>query len=173
MNQDTQAFESAWKHFETTVKGKLLEKMKQQDVTVGLANILLKDAALCWASSYGAEGRWLSQYTERNPEKGKAVASILKDKMSFSSDVVPQKVSPYLKYGVAAVGAVIGGGIAGMFTSKLIPQLIGAAVPAMTLYPMMNEREKASAQSGKTGVINGYMSQLDQYRVAVIRIIEG
>jgi hypothetical protein len=171
MNQDTQAFETNWKRFETTVKGKLLEKQKQQDVAVGFANIILKEAATNWFSSYSAEGRWLSRYTENNPDKGSAVKAVLKNDMKFVEVAAKQTISPYVKYGVAVAGAVVGGGLAGLFTESLLPRIIGAAVPAAVLYPMASEYEKSALEGGKSEAINGYIAQLEQYKQSIIRII--
>jgi len=170
MTKHTEKFKENWKRFETNLYGKLLATMEKQELTVGLANIILRDILADWLSMYDICGRWLNEYSAENPEKGREIKEILERNVRFTTEIKQNKTATYMKYALPVVGAAIGSGVASALSKKLAIRAAATVLPAAALYPVASQYEKNNG--GKHKVIEGYIAQLDTYRADIVNIIE-
>lgn len=191
MEQTLQSFEKAWQHFETSFKGKLRSKSKEQKITLSLANLTLKEVSSDWFSGYGTEGKWLRDYKSECPEKAEAVTKYLKYELKLGAETVqPQEAhgnkgdngnqggreeSSSKKYVLPAVGAVAGGAIASALGAPYIVLLAAMAAPAVLLYQGRKGIVKSSSDKKPqaTVSIDNFVGQLQMHRKKITGIIRG
>jgi len=186
MEETLQTFEKAWQHFETSFKGKLRSKSKEQKITLSLANLILKEVSGDWFSGYGVEGKWLRDYKNESPEKAEAVTKYLKYELKLGTDTTErqenkadrgdqgvQSESSNTKYVIPAVGAVAGAVIASAFSAPGIVILAAAAVPGVWLYSKAKTKDTgkpAASKNMQTGIDN-YIALLQVHRKKITGII--
>lgn len=170
--EEVNGFETAWVHFEASLRSKLAAKMQKQEIAVNFANLILRDAANVWFSAYGIESKWLAEYTAGNPEKAEAVKNILRPQMKFGNTETGTQVPDVLKVAVPAAGGLAGIGIAKVLKTGLFTQCVALAAPAALLYFGVKEYEKSVAEKGQKSSLEGYIAQLQPYKQQIIQIIE-
>ena len=118
-HKDAEAFKQQWTKFVTKVKGKLIKETKKQALDFELAQQILRDAKDSWASSYEANGRWLSEYNETDYKKGKRIHDILMYDMTFEEQKQKKNFLLLLLYLIPFVCAGAGFLIAMFLTTNL------------------------------------------------------
>jgi len=172
MNNYNQEFEVSWKRFETNLRGKLMAKVKEQKLTVGLANLLLKDASANWFSMYQLEGKNLINYTKEKPDKGKIINDILKNDMKFNEEIKSSDIAPGFKMLIAVVLGCAGMLIAFIMHATLLQKAASFAVPAILGYLLISSVEKNVNGDAEGKVVDQYIAQLDKFKKSIVSVIE-
>ena len=170
-HKDTEAFKQQWTKFLTKVKGKLIKETKKQPLDFALAQQTLRDAKESWTSSYEANGRWLSEYSESDYKKGKRIHDILMYDMTFEEQKQKKNILLLLLYLIPLVCAGAGFLIAMFFTSNLSIRISSAAIPAvLTVFTVRMIVANIKANRKKKLLAN-YLEQLEDYSQQIIDII--
>lgn len=171
--KNVERFEKCWGKFITKLKGRMIKQSEQQQLTYPLLKLTLSDAASCWGSEYEENGRWLMQYSEEEPEKGRLIHRILLENMEFIEIPLQKDMTDMLNYAVPLAGAAAGLGLSHLFRVKAIGQAISTIVPAAVLYPSMKTLGENIKKQESMERIEQYLSQLEPYRQNIIDIIDG
>lgn len=164
-------FENVWKKFITRLKGELMEQMKRAPLTFSVADITLSNAATAWSVSYDECGRWLTAYSQSEPDKGALISDILTKDMHFT-EIAPAKGFPQAaKIAIPAAGAVAGFCISHFLGAGFLVQAISTVAPAALLYPATASLSSTAESNGKTALLNDYLAQLDKYKTSVLSVI--
>jgi len=166
-----QIFDEEWKRFGDKLRGKLMTGLSNRTLTLGYANVFLKEESLVWFDKYERSGNWLTLFGNENPEKAEIIVNILKQDLGFNKEIKEETNYKFIKYAIPAAAAVVGGGLAHELSGKLLTQLMGAAVPAVVLYPVATELEKNYGKDGKKKLIEDYILQLEKYRTSIRNVI--
>lgn len=168
MDIQTNKFKELWKDFVTGFKGNLITESKRQPITLVLARLALADALLSWTSEYTINGRWLNNLIKEEPEKGELVKEILTKDVTLTEVAVPGKKPAALGYAVPLGAGAVGYAAAHYAALGTVGTVCATAIPAIVAYPLMKSYLDKSNQAETTGVIDGYVRQLDKYREAVL-----
>jgi hypothetical protein len=172
MNNEITDFEMIWNRFETSIKGKLLEKMQTQSITISHANILLKNVSANWFDMYDISGKWLIEYTKENPEKGNKINNILKNELKFSREAKWRIMPKYLKAIILLCGAIAGYILAILTKQNTIRmKLLIIILPLGVLYYLITNYEKQISENSKKIIINNYVKQLNEFKNNINKIL--
>lgn len=171
MSTHRDRFEKLWDKFFARLKGKILAQADKQELTYPLMKLILADAKSDWMSEYDEGGRWLRDYMNENPAKGRLVYDILTDNISFSE--VQKKSDSTGVVGLVAplAGAALGFGVSSIFNAGVVVKIISAVVPAGLLFGTTKAMEPKLRHKRKQEQIDAYLSQLDKYKFSVISIL--
>ena len=170
-NTDKERFESLWADFVTLVKGKLISTANIQTLSIPLANLILHDAASSWNSDYEINGKWLSDFKNREPQKAELVYDILLNDMKFSEIEIRKEFPNYYNYLIPTVGAIAGLGISYFSGASKIIQTVSTIAPAVLLYPAVKMFGKQQNETNKKKNIDVFMQQLEKYKNSILTIL--
>lgn len=170
-NTDKERFESLWEDFLTLVKGKLISTSNNQSLSTPLANLILKEAVSSWNSDYEINGKWMSDFKSREPQKADLVCDILLNDMKFGEIEVTKELPHYYNYLVPTVGAIAGLGISYFSGASKIIQAVSTIVPAVLLYPAVKMYGKRKNETNKKTNIDAFMQQLEKYKNSILPIL--
>jgi len=162
MEQAARQFEQAWSRFETTFKGKLLAQSKTQKLTLSLANLALKGASADWFSGYGAEGRWLSDYTKECPDRAEAITAILKHELRLRDEA--EQGRQQQEASSKAESAPPPEGLA-----SVLSPLVEALKAMLDL--LLKGSAKPASPKNKQGAIDAYVAQLQAHKKVILDLI--
>ena len=173
-NTGIEKFETLWTNFETRVKGKLMTIQKNQTISTSLANLILTDLALSWASDIEINGRWLNSLTEENPTKAAMIKSILMKDMHFDPIEKPSSYEStnILQYIIPCAGAGVGYIASRFFEVNSLGQAAFILIPALASYPVAKNIVTNKKQLVAQQEIDLYIEQLAKYKSSVISILQ-
>ena len=171
MNTNIDNFERLWDVFYVRLKGKIMTKAKNQELTYPLMKLILSDAKSDWTTEYDECGRWLKDYMQENPAKGRIVWEILTDNMSFKE--VAKKSDSLGIAGTLAplAGAALGFGISPLLGAGIVIKIVSAIVPAGLAFGAVKTLEPKMKDKSLSDCIDGYLSQLEKYKNSVLSIL--
>lgn len=165
---DRDRFEQCWKRFETLLRGKLLERAKQEKLTQALANIALADAASDWFSPFEMSGAWLKDFTSSHGSDGKEIGQILYN-MRFGAEVKGTSDPGAVKYAFPVAAALIGGIIASKLGATAVITAVAAVAPGAAAVPIANH---VFGRESNDDTVNGYIRQLSKYHEDILALME-
>lgn len=170
MSMDKENFERLWDKFYVALKGRIMKKAKNQELTYPLMKLILTDAKSDWETEYEECGRWLRKYMEENPAKGRIVCDILTD-MTFRE--VEKKPDSLGMAGLVAplAGAALGFGISSLFGAGIVIKIVSAVVPAGLIFGTTKVIEPKMKDRSMQGLVEGYLSQLEKYKNSVLSVL--
>lgn len=171
MSTNTENFERLWDKFFVGLKGRIMKKAKNQELTYPLMKLILSDAKSDWETEYEECGRWLIGYMQENPAKGRIVREILTDNMSFKE--VHKKPDSLGVAGVLAplAGAALGFGVSSLFGAGIVVKIVSAVVPAGLSFGAVKAIEPKMKEKSLSDLIDGYLSQLEKYKNSVLSVL--
>lgn len=171
MSTHRDRFEKLWDKFFARLKGKILREADKQELTYPLMKLILTDAKSDWMSEYDEGGRWLRDYMNENPAKGRLVYDILTDNMSFC-EVAKKSDSMGLVSLVAPLaGAALGFGISSIFNAGVVVKIISTVVPAGLIFGTTKAMEPKFKNKRKQEHMEAYFNQLEKYKLSVISVL--
>lgn len=171
--EDKEIFEKHWEKFITRLKGKMIKQSEKQKLTYPMVKLLLSDTVLDWGSEYDEIGRWLMDYSKRNPEQGGRIRNVLMDDMNFTEIAQQKDYSEVINYAVPLAGAIAGFGVSSLWHAGTVVKAVSTLAPAAILYPSTKALGTAFKDNSRNAMINGYMEQLGKYKMNVLSILEG
>lgn len=168
---DKERFESLWNDFIILVKGKLITTSSTQRLSTPLANLILSEAASVWGSEYELCGKWLSQFTEREPQKAELIRNIALNDMKFSDTPERKEISYQYNIIIPAIGAMVGLGISYFVGASKWVQAISTIAPAVLLYPAVKSFGKQQNNVNKSKTIEELIGQLDKYKNSILAVL--
>lgn len=172
MSTNRELFLRNWDKFEARVRGRLIQQSDQQAMSHPYAKLVLSDAAGDWSSGYDEGGRWLSAYMKDHPDHGAAIAQILTKEMTFTEPDPPFEIPEVLNYAIPVAGAAAGLGIAAALGAGTVIKTVSTLVPAALLYPATKTVGNSVNEKSRIELVDAYMAQLQQYRDAVLDLLE-
>lgn len=172
MSTNRELFLKNWEKFEARVRGRLIQQSDKQALSHPYAKLVLSDAAGDWSSSYDEGGRWLNAYTKEHPDRGAAIARILTQEMTFTEPDPPLEIPEVLNYAIPVAGAAAGLGIATALGAGTVVKTVSTLAPAALLYPATKTVGNNVNEKNRIGLVDAYMAQLQQYRDAVLDLLE-
>lgn len=170
-NTDKEKFDSLWSDFIALVKGKLINTANEQKLSIPLANLILSDSASIWFSDYEINGKWLSSFAEREPQKAELIQDILMNDMKFINIEMKKELSDGIYYLIPAIGAIAGLGISYFSGASKIVQAISTIAPAVLLYPAVKKYGKQKEESNKEKNLAALIQQLNKYYNGIMSIL--
>lgn len=171
-NNDLKKFDDVWIHFETLIRGKLSDKTKSGKMDISYANIILDKSALIWFSGIGSEGKWLADFSQAEPEKGKEISRLLRSELTFSDNVPQKNNGRYIKYGVPVVGGVAANAIAKSLGAGGALSGAAGAVAVAAVYPVAKSYSEDVAKKEKSAMLDAYIAQLQLCKKKIEVIIQ-
>ena len=160
-------FPAAWERYRTLVRGKLLEKQRQGELTAGAATMALRAAESLWDDRYDPCGSWLAEVAAVDELLTARVREVLR---SFSFEEVPAprpRVSRRGAGAIAAGGALAGAAVAAALQAGALSTVAAAAVPAALIYPAAASLGASEEERGRKEIVEGYLRQLELLREEV------
>lgn len=172
-NNDLKNFDDVWIHFETLIRGKLSDNTRSGKMDINHANIILDKSALVWFSGAGTEGKWLADFSQAEPEKGKEISRLLRSELTFSDNIAQKNNANYIKYGVPVAGGIAANAIAkSLGAGGALSGAAGAAAMA-AMYPVAKSYSEDVAKKEKSIMLDAYITQLQLCKKKIEAIIEG
>lgn len=169
---DIERFQKYWARFTTQLKGMLITQAKNETLSCSVLNLLLADSIEFWDSHHAEGGRWLEQLENENPQKGSLVREVLVNDMKFEDASETVSGNDLIKYVLPVGSALAGFAISHFAGASRAVQALCTVAPAAIAYPVANNMFQTARDQKKKAIIQGYMDQLDKYRLAVESILQ-
>ena len=170
-NEAKENFIRVWEEYLTKLKGQLL-RQKDDSLSFDSALSVLREVNASWRSEFDLLGRWLTDYSKFDEEKGKEVSSIIFDDMKFEEiKVTPDTKQKMLKY-LPWAGAALGFGGSFLLKASQTIQAVSTILPLALLFPATKKIKSDFDMQQNRNLITEYLQQLDKYKNTIISIIE-
>ena len=162
-------FETDWKRFMTSCRGKLMEKQETENLTASGTRIAVQAAVEGWLDPYGNNSGWFRDLRAKQPEAAKRVEEELRA-IDFIKLPDLSKASSALLYGVPAATAAAGAAIG--FVFKLSHLWIAGLTlaPAALIYPLIRQQQQDKIKMLEKNRTQEYMEQLELYKERIAGI---
>lgn len=164
-------FLSTWEEYITKLKGLLL-RQKNDSLTIDSASSALNEVNASWRSEYDILGRWLTDFTKFDEEKGKEITSIIFEDIKFEEIKVMSNYKHKILDILPWAGAALGFGVSHLFKAGQTIQAVLTILPPALLLPATKKAKTDFGIQQSRNLIDEYLSQLDKYKNTIISIIE-
>ena len=177
-------FQDNWKKFSTQLKGRMLSFNGKTFSSSGYFNELLESEREFWSSNLQEGGRWLKDYSEKNPENGKTISGILCKDMCFmdvdssNANIIMSKVCRVV-LGLAIGFSIVSFGDSAwiqklkesFFMESLLPYFFALLCGIVFYFIGMSVDSALQAQNSHK-LIEAYMKQLEKFKLSVESILQ-
>ena len=131
-------------------------------------------ASYCYIhfSGTGTEGKWLADFTQIEPEKGKEISRLLRSELTFSDNVAQKNNGNYIKYGVPVAGGIATNAIAKSLGAGGALSGAAGAVAVAAVYPIAKSYSEDVAKKQKSTMLDAYIAQLQLCKKKIEVIIQ-
>ena len=168
---ETEGFEKAWNSFISKVKGRLKTISEKGNFDYERIKLTINKLKLDWRSDEAIEGRWLSEYTEKHPDKGKEIEILLTESMRVQPAEKEKNISPLFTHAMPAAGAILGFSSSHIRNENIFVQGASAVIPAAVLFAAGKHVSNELKYKQTKNKMEFYIHQLESYKKGVCQII--
>lgn len=168
---NTEIFSHQWEKYITKVKGRIIRETKDNAVDYAVLKDILNNSKTDWFSSFESIGRWLKDFSQREPAKGKQIEDVL-NTMQFKEEPLPRSPLRFLVYILPVLFAVGGFLVAMFFSNNWLIRIASAVLPAVLMFFASKTTYSSIRLNEQKKLINKYISQLESYSEDIVKILE-